>query len=72
MWERANELKIVISSGHELNFYQEQLAQNGHIPIYLQPEWYELERTLPLTLDLLRQSPGYRLSVQIHKYIQVP
>lgn len=72
MWQRANEIKIVISTGQELQFYQEQLAQIPRTPGFLQPEWDQRERTLPLTLKLLRQFPQYRLSVQLHKYIQVP
>jgi len=72
LWQRANEVKLVISTGEELNFYREELAQLQHIPVFLQPEWEERDRTLPLTLALLRQHPQYRLSIQLHKYIQVP
>lgn len=72
LWQRANEVKLVISTGAELDFYQEELAQLQDRPVFLQPEWYERDRTLPLTLALLRQHPQYRLSVQLHKYIQVP
>jgi 7-carboxy-7-deazaguanine synthase len=72
IWQRANEVKLVISSGEELRFYQEALGQLQNIPVFLQPEWEERDRTLPLTLELLRQYPQYRLSVQLHKYIQVP
>lgn len=69
-WERANEIKIVISDGKELDFYQPYL--NDTQLVYLQPEWYECDRTLPLTLELLVQHPNYRLSVQLHKYLNLP
>lgn len=72
MWQRANEIKLVISTGQELRFYQEQFAKIPSTPVFLQPEWGGRERTLPLTLELLRHFPQYRLSVQLHKYIQVP
>jgi 7-carboxy-7-deazaguanine synthase len=70
IWQRANEVKIVIENGTELAFYQSFLPEN--VPISLQPEWDARERTLPLTLALLKANPNYRLSVQLHKYIQVP
>ena len=71
LWQRANEIKLVISNGSELDFYQEPLTQVTH-DIYLQPEWSDVQRTLPLTLQLLEKYPHYRLSVQLHKLIGVP
>ncbi|AGY56562.1 7-carboxy-7-deazaguanine synthase QueE [Gloeobacter kilaueensis] len=70
IWQRANEVKIVISTGEEVEYYRPYLLPG--VPVSLQPEWEERERTLPLTLSLLRNYPRYRLSVQLHKYIQVP
>jgi len=71
MWHRADEVKLVIETGEELEFYQSHLAELGEIPVFLQPEWTRRDRTLPLVLDLLKRFPRYRLSVQLHKYIGV-
>lgn len=71
MWQRANEIKLVIETGEELEYYASQLSKLN-IPIFLQPEWYTVDRTLPLVLELLRKNPQYRLSVQLHKYLNVP
>lgn len=71
-WDRCNEIKIVISGGNEIDFYQEQLDRyRGKQPVYLQPEWEGIEFTLPLTLELIKQNPSYKLSAQMHKYIGV-
>ena len=73
-WNRANEVKIVVSNGTELDFY---LENRGHLlekpwkHIYFQPEWEQKEVTIPLTLELLKQYPTARLSLQTHKYIGV-
>lgn len=69
MWQRANEVKLVVSSGSELAFYQPYFAPE--VPVFLQPEWTERDRTLPLVLSLLQQFPHYKLSLQIHKFIGV-
>jgi organic radical activating enzyme len=70
-WTRANEIKLVISTGQELDFYKESLSCSFNISIYLQPEWNERSKTVPRTLELLKQNPGYRLSLQTHKFIGV-
>ncbi len=72
MWKRASEIKLVIETGKELEFYAEYLTLNPQIPVFLQPEWTQRDRTFPLVLDLLKQFPHYRLSVQLHKYLNVP
>jgi hypothetical protein len=76
MWGRANEFKFVISDGSELKHYQPLLPtkpnQSGEEAfIYLQPEWNERYRTVPLVIRLLEQNPSYRMSVQIHKFLGV-
>ncbi len=68
-WERANEVKIVIASGEELALYLPYLQPR--IPVFLQPEWQDRDRTLPIVLELLKQFPSYRLSLQLHKLIGV-
>jgi organic radical activating enzyme len=70
MWMRANEVKIVISTGEEVDFYREFFPSAGG-SIYLQPEWSDLAQTLPLTLELLKKNPSFFLSMQMHKLIGV-
>ncbi len=70
-WTRANEIKLVISTGQELDFYKEYLSSSLNMSIYLQPEWNERSLTISRTLELLKQNPGYRLSLQTHKFIGV-
>lgn len=70
LWERANEIKLVIETGAELDYYQPLL--NRGKPVFLQPEWSQKERAIPIILDLLHLYPHYRLSLQLHKYINVP
>lgn len=71
-WNRANEVKIVISKGDELNYYNRgDLLKKPWNYIYLQPEWEQREITIPKTLELLRQYPTAKLSLQTHKYIGI-
>jgi 7-carboxy-7-deazaguanine synthase len=70
-WERANEIKFVISTGQELEFYKDYLLTVKDCPIFLQPEWNVRDRAISIILELLQQNPNYRLSLQTHKYIGV-
>ena len=72
MWARANEFKLIISTGAELEVYTQSLSQHPRTPVLLQPEGTDLERTVPLVLDLLKRFPHYQLSLQLHKYLGVP
>jgi organic radical activating enzyme len=68
-WSRANEVKMVVETGREIDFYQESLSAHPDLLVYLQPEWNSLPRSLSLILQMLQQKPNYKLSLQIHKYI---
>lgn len=70
-WMRANEIKLVISTEQELDFYESQLKTVTHCPIYLQPEWSARDRIIPIILNLLSHNPTYKLSLQTHKFIGV-
>lgn len=72
-WGRANEVKIVISSIEDFEFYQSRgyLAKNL-CPIFLQPEWGNLEKSIEVILGILAMSDlNMRLSLQSHKLIGV-
>ena len=70
-WTRANEIKLVVSTGEEVEFYQNFLSNNVNIPVFLQPEWNSKESGIPMILELLKQNSSYRLSLQTHKLIGV-
>lgn len=70
MWIRANEVKLVISDGTELDFYGQKLKDfKGYK--YLQPEYFEHESSLQKTLNLISLNKEYKLSLQTHKIIDV-
>lgn len=66
-WERANEVKIVISKGNEVDYYREKLKKFKGI-IYLQPEFSENVNNVDKIMKLLTIY-GYRLSLQLHKIV---
>jgi len=69
----ADELKVVIFNRSDLEWaekYAEQVSAN--CKLYLQPEWDKAAQMTPLIIDYIKANPKWELSLQIHKYINVP
>ena len=71
MWTRASKIKLVIETGKELEFYSKILLVKNQTSVFLQPESYNRDFTLPLVQKLLREYPHCRLSIQLHKYLGI-
>ena len=69
----ANELKVVIFHPSDLQWAEEHAAK---VPpscrLFLQPEWSKREKITPLIIDYIKQHPEWQLSLQTHKYINIP
>lgn len=70
-WDRANEIKLVISDGSEVQYYLDRGIKICQKNLYLQPEWYKQEVTILKTLELIKRHPTAKLSLQTHKLIGV-
>jgi len=69
----ANELKIVVFHPSDLAWAEQWAAQvSSHCRLYLQPEWSRAEKITPLIVDYIKSNPQWQLSLQLHKYINVP
>lgn len=70
---KANELKIVIYHPSDLAWAEEHAAQvNEDCLMYLQPEWSKSERILPEIIRYVKEHPHWRISLQTHKFMQIP
>lgn len=69
----ANELKVVIFNKHDFEWAETYAAQvNPGCKLYLQPEWDKAAVVMPLIIDYIKAHPQWELSLQVHKYINVP
>ena len=69
----ANELKVVVYN-HSDFLWAEQYATrvNNECLLYLQPEWSKAKELTPLIIKYIQQHPQWTLSLQTHKYIDIP
>lgn len=69
----ANELKIIIYNKSDFAWGEKFAALvNKDCKLYLQPEWSKAAIVTPLMIDYIKANPQWQLSLQIHKYINVP
>lgn len=70
---RADELKVIAFNRHDLQWAEEQAARvrPGCI-LLLQPEWDKREAMTPLIVEHVKAHPRWRISLQTHKYLNIP
>lgn len=70
---KANELKVVVFNTSDFDWAEKYAAAvSPRCKLYLQPEWDKAATMTPLIIDYIKANPKWELSLQIHKYINVP
>lgn len=69
----ANELKVVIFNRSDFEWAEKYAMQvSSNCKLYLQPEWGKASQMTPAIIDHIMSHPKWELSLQIHKFINVP
>ena len=72
-YQAADELKVIIHNKHDFIFAEEQAALvNPKAILFLQPEWSKREQMTQLIVEYVMQHPKWRVSLQTHKYLNIP
>ena len=73
IYKKAQELKVIVYNKHDFIFAEEQAAQVGEDCIlYLQPEWSVRDKMVPKIVDYVMKHPKWKVSLQTHKYLNIP
>ena len=71
--QKADELKVIVYNKHDLQFAEEQASKVGdNCMLYLQPEWSVRDKVMPMIVDYVMKHPKWRVSLQTHKYLNIP
>lgn len=69
----ANELKVVIFHKTDFEWAEEFAAKvPKQCHLYLQPEWSKEEDMLPQIINYVKKHPQWKISLQVHKYMNIP
>jgi 7-carboxy-7-deazaguanine synthase len=71
--QAADELKMIVHNVNDFVFAEEQAAKvSSSCQLYLQPEWSKKEKMIPLIIDYVMKHPKWKISLQTHKYLNIP
>lgn len=69
----ANELKIIVYNRSDFAWAEEFAAKvSPTCELFLQPEWSKEKEMLPQIIDYVKANPRWKVSLQIHKYMNIP
>lgn len=72
-YKKANELKIIVFNKHDFIWAEEQAQKvSDNCYLYLQPEWSKRHEITPLIVEYVKKNPKWMISLQTHKYIDIP
>lgn len=72
-YKMANELKVVVFNNSDFRFAEKQAEQvSEKCNLYLQPEWDKSDKMLPLIINYIKENPKWKISLQTHKYLDIP
>lgn len=73
IYPKAHELKVIVYNHNDFQFAEEQAAKVGDSCIlYLQPEWSRREKMIPHIVEYVMKNPKWKVSLQTHKYLNIP
>jgi organic radical activating enzyme len=72
-YDRADELKVIVYNNDDFKFAEEQAEKvKPTCKLFLQPEWSRRDKMMPLMVDYVLQHPKWKVSLQTHKYLNIP
>ncbi len=73
VFQSADELKVVVYNKHDFQWGEQIAAQVGKdCKLYLQPEWSKAEEMMPLIIGYVKNNPRWEISLQVHKFMNIP
>jgi 7-carboxy-7-deazaguanine synthase len=70
---RADELKVIVYNKHDFIWAEENAAKvSEKCKLYLQPEWSKSAQMTPEIIDYVMANPKWNISLQTHKFMNIP
>ncbi|TND07587.1 MAG: organic radical activating enzyme [Bacteroidetes bacterium] len=72
-YARAHELKMIVYNKSDFEWAEQEAAKVGkNCLLFLQPEWSRSKEMMPLITGYIMQHPQWNVSLQTHKYMNIP
>jgi organic radical activating enzyme len=72
-YKAADELKVIIYNRSDFAWAEGHAAKvrKGCI-LYMQPEWDKSDKMLPEVIEYIKNNPKWKISLQTHKFMNIP
>ncbi len=71
--EAAGELKVIVFNKSDFKWAEEHASKVGpNCKLYLQPEWSKADEITPLIIEYVKDNPHWDISLQTHKFLNIP
>ena len=72
-YEKANELKVVIYHKSDFEWAMDHAKKvNEDCLLYIQPEWSKRDQLMDEIVTFVKRNKGWKISLQTHKYMNIP
>lgn len=69
----ANELKVIVYNKSDFEWAEKYEALvSPACELFLQPEWSREKDVMPAIIEYVKKHPRWKISLQIHKYMNIP
>ena len=69
----SNELKAIVFNQSDFDWAELFAAKvNEDCKLFLQPEWSKEKQMIASIVEYVKQNPNWQISLQVHKYMNVP
>ena len=73
IYPAADELKVIVFNKSDFAFAEAHAARvSGRCKLLLQPEWSRHGQMLPLVINYIKDNPRWQISLQTHKFMNIP
>jgi len=73
MLHMADELKVIICSEEDFSWAEENARRvKDTCRLFLQPEWSSYHKSLPAIVSYVKEHPKWMISLQAHKFMNIP
>ncbi len=72
-FDRADELKVIVYNKSDY-LWAEKMAEKvtPECKLFLQPEWSKSKKILPQLIEYVKDNPRWQISLQVHKFMDIP
>ena len=71
--QTADELKVIVYNKSDFAWGEEYASKvRPDCQLFLQPEWSKEKEMLPSIIEYVKTNPRWQVSLQVHKYMNIP